>query len=184
MKVRESGKEDAKAGEGGLENKQTDAQRRAAEFLKKGCLPLFPPAPREWTKDEIITITNTPIELKWPPKNWKSMTPESKTLHWEYACIAAELSAGRTTPLAREDLRTRYSFLSLPGSKVPKMNGMCVKAQYYLFATLREIARGNSIQDCDSLLTMIENSLQSRDQSLDVLLQRSDNAGVRLRLDA
>lgn len=66
--------------------RETDEQRRAKDLLKRGCLPLFPPSPREWTDEEVITVTGAPVELKWPPKEWRKMTPESKTLHWEYVC--------------------------------------------------------------------------------------------------
>ncbi|CAC5383298.1 unnamed protein product [Mytilus coruscus] len=43
-------------------------------------MPLFPAGRRECEKEEIVALITIPAEVKWPPKNWKSMSPEQRTI--------------------------------------------------------------------------------------------------------
>ena len=50
---------------------------RALNLLKKGCLPLFPPARRDWGEEE-ITLAVRNFSITWPPKDWETLTPDRR----------------------------------------------------------------------------------------------------------
>ncbi|KAH3799604.1 hypothetical protein DPMN_153215 [Dreissena polymorpha] len=57
--------------------KNNDLQQLARNLLSTGNMPVLPPASRVWSLVPEESIHLTPF-LFWPPKNWKSFSPEEK----------------------------------------------------------------------------------------------------------
>ncbi|KAK3590800.1 hypothetical protein CHS0354_038683 [Potamilus streckersoni] len=49
--------------------KSSKNQNRARKLLKAGRMPLFPPARRDWDKEEIVEFTGGPVSIRWPPRS-------------------------------------------------------------------------------------------------------------------
>lgn len=49
---------------------------RADTLLRGGELQIFRAGRREQEKEDIVTLISILAEVKWPPKNWKNMSPE------------------------------------------------------------------------------------------------------------
>ncbi|CAG2236996.1 unnamed protein product [Mytilus edulis] len=162
------------------------ASERADKLLRRGGMPLFPAGRREWEKEEIVTLITIPAEVKWPPKNWKNMTPEQRYFNWEYASIALELNTGKQLQFSKEELLLKYHFLALPGTKTPQStegNTMTVKSRYYLYQAIANIIKSKTDDPTTlQLLDMIEASSSKRDTSTDIILNKIDAVGVQLRL--
>ncbi|KAL3875673.1 hypothetical protein ACJMK2_033602 [Sinanodonta woodiana] len=163
---------------------------RAAKLLEKGCMPLFPPARREWQDDTVITIPTGSSRLLWPPKNWKQMSPDQKLLQWEYASIIVENSIDKPLPssLNRGVLLDKFNMLALPGTSVPIITEeqlIYIKANYYNYEILQSIAIGSSsIEDltATTMLTMYEVAAEKRETTTDFLVELIQKAGVTQRL--
>ena len=162
------------------------ASERADKLLRRGGMPLFPAGRREWEKEEIVTLITIPAEVKWPPKNWKNMTPEQRYFNWEYASIALELNTGKQLQFSKEELLLKYHFLALPGTKTPQStegNTMTVKSRYYLYQAIANIIKSKTDDPTTlQLLDMIETTSSKRDTSTDIILNTIDAMGVQLRL--
>ena len=55
--------------------KTKTVQKRALKLLETGCMPLFPPAKREWGT-RTVNIPSERTSITWPPKDWRSMTAD------------------------------------------------------------------------------------------------------------
>ncbi|KAK3597594.1 hypothetical protein CHS0354_030138 [Potamilus streckersoni] len=93
-------------------------QNRARKLLKAGCMLLFPPARRDWDKEEIVEFTAKPVSIRWPPRSWKKISADRKLLSVEYAAMTLEanLTSGHIPNIDRGDLIDRYNPLVLPGT--------------------------------------------------------------------
>ncbi|KAL3889767.1 hypothetical protein ACJMK2_002095 [Sinanodonta woodiana] len=163
---------------------------RAAKLLEKGCMPLFPPARREWQDDTVITIPTGSSRLLWPPKNWKQMSPDQKLLQWEYASMIVENYIDKPLPssLHRGALLDKFNMLALPGTSVPIITEEQLinrKANYYNYEILRSIAIGSSAMEdltATTMLTMYEAAAKKRETTIDILVELIQQAGVTQRL--
>lgn len=167
------------------------SKTRAANLLEWGCMPLFPPARREWQDEAAIQIPIGSSVLPWPPKGWKRMNPDQKLLQWEYASMILENSFEKTLPLSlnRGVLLDKFNMLALPGTSVPMTTEQHLiyrKASYYNYEIVRSIAIGNSfIEDStvERMLQLYEASADRRETSTDFLIKLIAKAGVRQRLE-
>lgn len=113
------------------------------------------------------------------------MTPENKTLHWEYIVSQRSYLLGNNTPIERRSTNE----IQFPGTtKIENLKNEWRPHQstvlpFRYLATLRDIVRGHNNKDCDELLKMTDSSFKDRDQSFDELLRKIDDDGVGLRLD-
>ncbi|CAG2254015.1 unnamed protein product [Mytilus edulis] len=102
---------------------ETPIQKKAREILTLGSMPAIPPARRDW-KTKSIKIPTGSTFLQWPPREWETLTPDSKLLAWEFAASQLEYhSTGKFPKLDRVDLLDKYNFLALPGTKEQKIKG-------------------------------------------------------------
>ncbi|KAH3868128.1 hypothetical protein DPMN_031268 [Dreissena polymorpha] len=88
--------------------------KMAETLLLDGAMPLLPPGRHQWTSVPEESVSITPF-LKWPPKNWKSFTPDQKAFAAEYAANLLEQATG-FHPMERTLLLLKYNFLVLPGT--------------------------------------------------------------------
>ena len=58
----------------------SDLPTRAEALLKFGCMPLCPPARRNWTTEKEITLPSNSPFSKWPPKGWFTLSRDAKLL--------------------------------------------------------------------------------------------------------
>lgn len=42
--------------------------QRSKRFLCHGCMPLLPPARKQWIRDEMVTLTSEQVAISWPPR--------------------------------------------------------------------------------------------------------------------
>ncbi|KAK3609185.1 hypothetical protein CHS0354_013722, partial [Potamilus streckersoni] len=153
-------------------------QNRARKLLKAGCMPLFPPARRDWDKEEIVEFTAGPVSIRWPPRSWKKMSADGKLLSVEYAAMTLEasLTPGHIPNIDRGDLIDRYNPLVLPGTSFVLTDHPFRKYRYYNNEVLCIIAIGQDIPDSSRFLDILEESVKGRDQSLETILSIIEKA--------
>ncbi|KAL3874493.1 hypothetical protein ACJMK2_037502 [Sinanodonta woodiana] len=160
-------------------------QIRARKLLTTGSMPLFPPARRDWDKEEIVQFTAGPLSILWPPRSWKKMSADRKLLSVEYVAMTLEasLTPGHIPNIDRSDLIDRYNLLVLPGTSFVLTSQPFRKSRYYNYEVLRVIAVGQDIPDSSRFLDILEEGAKCRDQSLDPILSILEKANVGLRLE-
>ncbi len=72
-----------------------EASRNCANtLLAQGVMPLIPPAPRQWTNDEVVVFHGEVNSVKWPPKGWKDLSPSRRRQAFEFSAML--LDVGRS----------------------------------------------------------------------------------------
>lgn len=121
-----------------------DLSMRAENLLRFGCMPLLPPARRNWEEDEVIVLpARLPVPL-WPPKKWSSYTADAKLLLWETTATALALQDG--IDIDRGEILDTYNFLALPGTANPQFNTPLRLARYRNFEVLKSLRVGSCSQ--------------------------------------
>lgn len=157
---------------------------RALNLLKRGCLPLFPPARRDWGTDQVTLRCNN-ITVVWPPMDWQEMSPDRRLLSWEYTALTLQerMDQSRSATIERIDLLDKFNFLALPGTVVKngkKTDHVVRKSRYYIYEQLKNIVSSNS---GDSVwIRMLERSCALRDRSTDNLLAVVEDKDIPIRL--
>lgn len=169
------------------EQPQETLSDRAKTLLAQGCMPLFPPARRQWEQEGTVEISSGSIHFTWPPKDFTKLSPDQKLLEIEYAAMSLRRSKpGGEGPVDRAMLIDNFNFLVLPGTAVlsPKKSlGPANKSRVYMYQALRNIARGNTCTSEDeNLIRFLEASRVHRNRQWDSLISTVDGAGVPLRL--
>ena len=154
---------------------------RASKLLRRGAMPLFPPALRLWDKEEIVSLPVGEHRVAWPPVDWKSLSPDQKTLQVEFLAMRILVARGQdVSKIDRCELLDNFNFLVLPGSLRPQhvKHDLRLKSCSATYHQLRVIATGKVKNTM--WLTMIESSAIHRDISNDSLLKICDQVPLRL----
>ncbi|MEW8546493.1 MAG: hypothetical protein AB2693_23490 [Candidatus Thiodiazotropha sp.] len=160
---------------------------RACKLLKLGGMPHWQPARRAWEEDEVVSLVERDLTIFWPPKGWKSLTPQQKLMQWEFAALSIMKARGENyIHIHQADLLDNFNFLALPGTaahKTPKSlpSYLQVKSRLFNYETLRSIANGD-LKD-EKWLSMLEAGAMMRDTSNDKLLKTCTNVKLRLVKD-
>jgi hypothetical protein len=123
-------------------SRNPDLTERARNLLMRGCLPLFPPARRNWD-DKTIALTTNGTNFTWPPIGWKDFTPDRRLLSWEFAALTIQQAMDPTLSnvIERTDLLDKFNFLALPGTiekPVKKSDQIKRKTRYYIYEQLKK----------------------------------------------
>lgn len=118
----------------------SDLPNRAEMLLRFGCMPLLPPARRNWVNEETIVLPASSPVSRWPPKNWVSMTSDAKLLLLETVATSLTLKDGLSSDLDRGEVIDAYNFLALPGSASIPLSSPMQMARYSNFRVLKYIA--------------------------------------------
>ena len=148
-------------------------------MLSVGAMPLFPPARREWDREEVVTFINpvTRREISWPPKGWKMMRNSEKMLKFEYCAMMLDEDATGYPTTRREELHDTYNFLVLPRTRMNKPKGESLR-RILNFSALRDVVKGN-VHD-DVLAEMLRRAFPSRKTSTDLYIQKCLNIKLRI----
>ena len=154
----------------------------------QGAMPMCPPAQRDWCAVEEIKLERGNGNLIWPPKNWRTLSPDQKLMAHESAALFLEQGQSANFPadLSRRTLLDKYNFLALEGSARPKPESSRHKAdskiRYYNFQFVRDVAKG-AVGDSRLSRTMIK-SLENADRwkDTDFITENFDAANVKLRV--
>ena len=116
--------------------------------MKKGCLPLFPPARRDWGEEK-ITLAVSNSSITWLPKDWEALTTDSRLLSWEFCAMSLQqrIDPTEATTIERTDLLDKFKVLALPGTiekPVKKNEQIKRKTRYYLYEQLKSIVQDNT----------------------------------------
>ena len=169
----------------------SDLRMRATRLLMQGVMPMCPPAQRDWTKAREIEIESFQGNFNWPPAGWTSLSPDQKLLAHEH--MAMTLEQGRTgkarfpIDLSRRTLLDKYNFLSLEGAARPKIEegrqGKAeVKARYYLYQFLSDIAKGRAPENMVTVSTVKSLERADRWKDTDLMTELLDSASIKLRV--
>ena len=173
-------------GPGGDIPRVNSVKERALTLLKKGCLPLFPPAPREWDCGKTVTIPCGFAQICWPPSGWSSLTRDQRKLQLEFTAMMLERQANPTAiqSIHREALLAKYNMLTLPESDWPDRDGYR-GVQYHNYEMLRKIAIQSAPQDPkrdEAFVTILEAAGTARDTATDYILDILEREKLELRL--
>ena len=81
---------------------------RADGLLRIGCMPLLPPARRNWSKEEQIALPEGFPMTRWPPKGWSNLTTDVKLLLLETRDVIR--SPDIRTFESRSEVRTQFQY--------------------------------------------------------------------------
>ena len=156
-------------------------RKRALNLLRKGGMPLFPPARRQWDEDEVLTFVVGGKEINWPPKGWSSYGPGQRLSAVEYMAMLFEFQEG-ARPVEKVDLLDKYNFLVLPGiAAFPLLSvshGHQARTRNYsILQQMATTGKGN-----ETLLTMLEYACVGRDHSVDQVINVVETSNVKMRL--
>ena len=153
---------------------------RADALLRIGCMPLLPPARRNWTKEEQIALPEGSPMTRWPPKGWSNFTPDVKLLLLETVATTLALKDGLA--LDRLDILDTYNFLALPGSSNPKLSTNTQKARYFNFRTVADIRMG--LSKSSAFISMMEAAKATSSPPLTavIILQQIERLKISIRI--
>ncbi len=162
----------------------------AAELLRLGCMPLMPPARREWNQTTVELQSGSHPSIVWPPKGWSHMSADQRLLQWEFAAMTLERgSKGNLPEVDRAFLLDKYNMLALPGTKpITKAeedsSPFDKKARLYLYKTVTAISRAKVHSgESSSTIRMLRAARKERNTSTDWIVRKIARAGIKLRLD-
>lgn len=161
-----------------------DLSVRAEALLRVGCMPLLPPARRNWVKEEEIILPSSSPVSRWPPKGWASQTGDAKLLLWE--TVATTLAIRDGLEMDRNEILDTYNFLALPGSGNPQLKSNLQIARYYNYKTLRDICMGKVIraETSKQVVLMLEaaKTVCFPAVSATVILERIEKRNINIRI--
>ena len=161
----------------------SDLPTRAEALLKFGCMPLRPPARRNWTTEEEITLPSSSPFSRWPPKGWFTLSRDAKLLAWETVATSLAIQDG-ATDLERGDILDGYNFLALPGSRHPQLVSNLQSARYFNYKCLADIIHARPSPNSEPFVTQLE-AAKSRSPfspTTYTILQEIERKGIVLRL--
>ena len=161
----------------------SDLPTRAEALLKFGCMPLCPPARRNWTTEEEITLPSSSPFSRWPPKGWFTLSRDAKLLAWETVATSLAIQDG-ATDLERGDILDSYNFLALPGSRHPQLVSNLQSARYFNYKCLVDIIHARPSPNSEPFVTQLE-AAKSRSPfspTTYTILQEIERKGIVLRL--
>ena len=161
----------------------SDLPTRAEALLKFGCMPLCPPARRNWTTEEEITLPSSSPFSRWPPKGWFTLSRDAKLLAWETVATSLAIQDG-ATDLERGDILDSYNFLALPGSRHPQLVSNLQSARYFNYKCLVDIIHARPSRNSEPFVTQLE-AAKSRSPfspTTYTILQEIERKGIVLRL--
>lgn len=160
--------------------------QRAKSLLGHGCMPLLPPARRQWTREGMVTLTSGQVTIAWPPKGFQLMSKDRKLLEFEFAALSLKRSKDTGSDFDRARLLDEFNFLALPGSldlSPQKANNPPAKSRFYLYQMVRSVARGLSNSSSDQeVISFLEAAEGKRNKCWDSLINEIDRIDVPLRL--
>ena len=172
---------------GDAERVSTSTKQRAMNLLTRGCLPLFPPAPREWDS-KTISIPCGFTQISWPPQGWRTLSRDQRKLQLEFAAMIIEKQNNPgigASQIHREALLSKYNVLTLPESDWPDKDGYR-GVQFRNYEMLRQIATKTT--KCDRrdehFIQVLEAASTARDTSTDFIIDIVENAKLKLRLQS
>ena len=135
----------------------TSVQERAKRLLVNGCMPLCPPARREWTSGMKIQIPIPGPLSVWPPNDWQLMSPDMKLLTYETVATLLHTCIYDRVPEDRHVVLDQFNFLALPGMRESKLLVPSQLMRYYNFTIIRKIASGEyKMTDGETIVTQFE----------------------------
>ena len=85
-------------------------------LLRDGSWPLAAPGRRQWSSQYECALPIAVSSFVWPPRNWKSLSPDNKLWAWETAVALHGMVDGNFPTAPRTEKLDRYNFLALPGT--------------------------------------------------------------------
>ncbi len=123
----------------------------AMTIIEHGCLPMLPPARRDFECGNHVELPFGEGTFKWPPSGWQQYSASRRLS--AFLVMAGNLELQVQSPLGAPDvdpnlLVAKYNMLVLPGTRVPApqevgMPGL-VRAQSGLYQHFRELAIGGN----------------------------------------
>ena len=156
---------------------------RAVKLLETGGMPLFPPARREWgSVTTPFIVVKDPVEIKWPPYNFKELSGDERLTAWQYLSLVLESKQkkGMITDLGYT--LDKYSMFALPGTSVPHGGNGNVNMRLANFNVINDIANGKCEDvQAKQLLDSFEAAKKARDDSTDWICQLIQTVPLRVR---
>lgn len=162
-----------------------DLRSRAKVLLTKGCMPLLPPARRNWTSEEEIKLPLSAPFAWWPPQRWLALSSDMKLMVWESVAMALALKDG-FVDMDRGEILDHYNFLALPGSASPQLKSNFQTSRYFNFKVVRDVLLGKSPESESNkqLITMLEaaESAGFKSSTSVHILEQIEKKGISLRV--
>ena len=169
---------------------KSTTKNKAQQLISMGCMPLFPPARRQWAGDEAVVLEVGDTTVRWPPKEWQELTSDQKLLMWEFTAmsLATAINKGVPPTIDRFHLLDTFNFIALPGTglyKIKKAEHIITKSRYYNYEQLRHIINkdGPTTKEEDQYVLMMEHCVLYRETKTQKLIDAIDQKRVKLRLE-
>ena len=162
-----------------------DLRSRAEVLLTKGCMPLLPPARRNWTSEEEIKLPLSALFAWWPPQRWMALSSDAKLMVWESVAMSLALKDG-FVDMERGEILDHYNFLALPGSAPPQLKSDYQTSRYFLFKVVRDLFLGKTqaSESNKQLINMLDAAKAAAFQSSSTIqiLEQIEKKGISPRL--
>ncbi len=99
-----------------LSTQESNLASRAKALLERGAMPLLPPAPRQWSTDEAVTLTGPSGSFKWSPRGYQDGSADRRRQAFEFVAMNLDLAPSGLPATAPGELYDKCNFLFLPGS--------------------------------------------------------------------
>ena len=169
--------------------KRDSLRARALCILKRGAMPVCPPARRSWDFSKQLELECNNHHVLWPPTNWKALTPDQRLMAHEYVAILLE---NKKNPvefpvISRKTLLDKHGFFALEGEKKPQEeeeeeDKINAKIRQYNFTYVTKVARGEikSSRTSWSIIKTIEKA--DRWTDTDVIASALDDANIKIKI--
>jgi hypothetical protein len=158
-----------------------NVRTRAINLLRDGCMPLLPPARRDWNiiPDQSVQLTE---DLKWPPANWNALSPDQKSMSVEFAAMTISHISNPSECLSKDrfTLVHEFNFLVLPGSG-PYKTDIKSKARIYNYQAVLNIATGKDRSTISQQVEFLNCFNTTGYNRQDQLLKKLSNVPLKLK---
>jgi hypothetical protein len=159
---------------------------RAAKLLLTGVMPLCPPGRRIWSREIEIDVGD--VQMKWPPRNWRELTPENRLFAMEQMALFLERKNNVEFPvISKKLLCDKYAFLMLDGQDKPlastsECEKIPDKIRQYNLSYLKGIIKGE-IPDSQQAWAIVK-SLEKAERwtETDDIIKVLEEGGVKVKL--
>ena len=127
-------------------------------------------------------VVKDPVEIKWPPYNFKELSGDERLTAWQYLSLVLESKQkkGMITDLGYT--LDKYSMFALPGTSVPRGGNGNVNMRLANFNVINDIANGKCEDvQAKQLLDSFEAAKKARDDSTDWICQLIQTVPLRVR---
>lgn len=148
---------------------------QAINLLSLGCMPLFPPARRQWSQTSPVTLTGKNGEtISWPPKE----PGDDRQRRLNFMSAAIRLDSVNLFPASSEDIIfDKFNFLVLPGTATIPISSSSGQQRFFNYKTIVNYVKHGKDEQ---LAKMLISGSTSRSKDTDYIISKLSHIPLRI----